>query len=190
MNSLRCAYYQWRISAALDRDDGGGRLPRRHMDRCPACRAFHERSVALAAALRRDAAGATAPARGATVVRDCEHDRAAGRGAWRPWAWAAGLAAAACVVAAVLVLSQGGRREAPQVAREPTSPDTAPAVALASREEAAKMLAVASDPLSALRDVARRPIQKGIEDVRAEAQAAGRFLASQLPFDVGLGGSD
>ena len=52
---MRCLFYRWRISNALDRDAGGtggeASLPHRHMERCPACRAYHQQCLAMGRAL-------------------------------------------------------------------------------------------------------------------------------------------
>jgi hypothetical protein len=56
---MRCLYYQWKISKALDGDDPIAELPIKHMAKCPSCRQFHARSAALDYALR---AAATAEA--------------------------------------------------------------------------------------------------------------------------------
>ena len=193
--SIQCAYYQWRISSALDSPEGRARLPVRHLARCPACRQFHQRSAALGDALRQEAvtivvdSGATgakhpwvaAPqSEPARVLRTRGTPSGIGR-----WAWAAGItAAAACVLAVALALAWKGRPGAPsQVVQNPSAHPQVPAPAARyTQEDAARALAAVSDPLGTLRQLARAPIDREIQSVRSEAQAAGRFLASCLPI--------
>lgn len=176
--SILCAYYQWRISSTLDSPEGRSSLPLRHLARCPACREFHERSVALGVALRGAAADAAEKRRQTPFSERRKRSQSPFR-----WAWAAGVTAAACVVALVLAWSNQRPRSPQIVNSPPKTPTTAPAVAY-TQEDATRALAAVSDPLVTLRELARAPIGRQVQNVRTEAQAAGRFLASCLPVAV------
>ncbi len=126
---MMCFIYRWLISSALDeRDDS--RLPRRHMARCAACREFHRQSLNLGRKLL-----ARATAYSPLSTAHCPPPTAhASR-----WVWPAiGLAAAACIILALLLNFAGQKPKDTQniVSATPTptrtpglTPTKAPAVA-------------------------------------------------------------
>jgi hypothetical protein len=52
---MKCLYYQWKISKALDSENQKANLPMKHLAQCPDCRRFHRRLAAMGRSLKRDA---------------------------------------------------------------------------------------------------------------------------------------
>ena len=201
---MRCLFYQWRISSALDSQRPSARLPAVHLARCPACRAFYERSLALAKALRAEATGdgvtsgspgchglarrasrVGAPCGGsARLAPDTAGGQAVAprRRTYRLAAVAA-LAAAACIVAAVLLLAPSS----------PPVPPVPPVVQVEHSQPPAPTVVVASsDPftllvhrrIESLAGLAKEPLVREFNRTRDEARAAGEVLVSYLSLPL------
>ena len=197
--SLKCTFFQWRISSALDSDGGEAKLPVRHIARCAACREFHERSVALGESLREAAATVVAGDvvcdvsrrnHGTRPVSICEV-ASGGRARRRRWAWGAvATVAAAAILLVVLTIGwKGGSKDTTVAGGGGTGGgnpvhENPPSATQPSPEDAARALAAISDPIGTLKRHARGPIDRRIDSLRADAQAAGRAIASLLPIEI------
>jgi len=155
-----CMFYQWRISHVLDSEGVPGRLPWRHMARCPACRDFYEASQSLAAGLRAEAGRDTAP----------QPSRFRRRVARPVLAMVATVAC--CLAGAGIVLTVGPDRASHVKAARPRR---VPSVS-------ASMLGQTSRCVRSLTDLAREPLLREIRHTSHDVEAAGRALLSCLPL--------
>ena len=184
---MRCFYYQWLISRALDAAPAAPRLPTRHLAQCPACRRFLEQSRTMAAALR-SAARRQLPATARAVVMAAPP---APRPRWCRPAFAAGVvAAAAAIVAALFLLTPAAPVPLATVSQtapppghiappiNPTPPMPAP-------------FAVTTDPLAlldveqslaTLKERATDSVVREFNKTSAEVKSAGQMLISCLPI--------
>lgn len=160
-----CWYYRWKISRSLDADDPSV-LPRRHLERCPACREFHRLSLALAQTLREDALWLehqpkAAPARRGRVILPRVIQ-----------------AAAACLVlTALLIAFRPAGQPKKQVVHIQPARQAFPV-------QVSAVLNRAAQPLESLVDLAKQPILEEWNTTRREATAAGRALLTFLPLDL------
>ena len=171
---MRCSFYQWMISRALD---SGGRLPLRHMRKCEPCRLFHRRSVLLEHALRAEAgAFAARPGRQTGPATLLIHAGPSGRSGLR---LAAGIAAAAaCVVVALLIASSN--RPAKTVVLRPT-PKSGQGVASIPGPS---LLSEVTGHVESFADVAKEPLLRQIRNTSDTAMEAGKTLIFCLAIDL------
>jgi len=170
-------------------------IPKPAMAGCPceSCRKFYERGLTLGTALR-EAAGTVVGMPNIANRGTLRWRAGAGR---RRWAWGA-VAAAAAAAILVMALSLAGNRRtgAPPVAKNPPNSAGNPTRDIAapptqpSPGDAARAIAAIGDPIGTLKRHARAPIDRQIESLRAEAQAAGRAIASLLPIDFSAEGRE
>jgi hypothetical protein len=169
---MKCLYYRWKISRALD-GDGETPLPARHLAKCPACRAFHRDSLALAEALREDAQS----------VADLP---VAARRPQRRWALkVAAASAVAASVALAIALGwlhiQAGNKLAVTPPPTPT-PVASPVHAPAPQPPplATATLALDTSGWRNLIALAGKPLTDELENTRRDALSGGKVLASYL----------
>jgi hypothetical protein len=169
---MKCLYYRWKISQALD-GDGETSLPARHLEKCPVCRAFHRDSLALAAALREDAH---------TVAdRPIARLRPARRLAIRVAAAAALAAGVALAIALGWLHMQAGNTVAispPPASKPLPSPVAAPTPQ--PPPLAVATLALDTTKLQGLIALAGKPLTDELENTRQDALSSGKALASYL----------
>jgi predicted anti-sigma-YlaC factor YlaD len=198
---MKCLYYQWRISRAVDDGDDAS-LPTRHMAACPACRAFHDNLRLIERRLLPVGQRHTfwpGPAQGArpspaacrpTNARRVPADNARGEAAQDdrsprarhrlPMGWsAAALAAAAIVILGLIVIQWRHDRPLPPpavVERDHPPPHVAPltSLSLPSRDEA----------LAALTRAATRPFVQEFENASHDALAAAQTVRSLVMIDL------
>lgn len=169
---MRCFFYQWRISRALD---SAGQLPSRHLLACPTCRTFYERSVRLEAALRSATLTAN-PLRELTGISE-------GFGAKRSrlsLAAGVGALAAACMIVVISVA----------VRNHPASPalvqQTSPSGTVVASIPGPSLLGEAADQLEPLADIAKEPLARQVENTANAARQAGKTLISYLPVALAI----
>jgi len=169
-----CAYYRWRISAAMDGENAAADLPHRHLRRCAACRAFHEQSRRLAAALRSERPPAGARIESPALARG--RSRPVRR--WAPAAVAAAAGLAVLTVALSGLLGPGPRGDpSPRDVARPQPPT--PRAELPSTQE---LLAHAREPVESLASRLSQPIVTEIERTHDDLAAAGRTMIACLPL--------
>ena len=162
---MTCWYYRWKISRSLDADDASA-LPRRHLERCPACREFHRRSLALADRLREDALWLE------------QQPQAAPRRRGRVIVLRLIQAAAACLaLTALLIAFRPAGRPNKKIVHNPPPQQAAPV-------PVGEILDRAARPLESLVDLAKQPIIQEWNTTHREARAAGRALLTFLPLDL------
>ena len=165
-----CACYRWLISSSLDSGTPPGRLLRRHLGRCAACREFHERSLDLAAALRDEPVPLTA--RPPVRVR--------ARSARRRLA-AASLAAASILIAVLfLLLDRQPVSPVVTVAPDPSGSVQVAAVTIPSSDE---LMSALRGSVAEIADPLGRPVVLELKDLHAQYRHARETLLAYLPSD-------
>ena len=173
---MRCSFYQWMISRALD---SGGRLPLRHMRKCEPCRLFHRRSVLLEHTLRAEAeAFAARPGRQTGPATLPIHAGPLGRSGLRLTAGIAAAAAAACVVVALLIASSD--HPAKTVVLRP-APKPGQVVASIPGPS---LLSEVTGHVESFADVAKEPLLRQIRNTSDTAMEAGKTLIFCLAIDL------
>jgi hypothetical protein len=182
---MKCLYYQWRISKALDSARAEANLPAKHMARCAECRRFYQRSVALGRSLSSAAATSRPPM--FPVVA------ASKRSAWRVAAWAgAALAAAAGVAIVVLPRHPATAPVIPTTAMLPNDVlpsehvqidkmDPAPAQSSGVDALPPGLLASLEHPMQSLADLARQAINRQLVRGTDTIQTTRQALISNFP---------
>lgn len=215
---MKCTYYQWRISQAIDEPTRP--LPRRHMDSCAKCRRFHESSLRMQARLsgRMTALSGLPPTQpkddeATTEAQRSQRERsfllgpvvssgsraaASPRRHSRGWLYAG--AAAAAVVVLVLVIQSADKPGAQNPIVQ--SPAPAPAVpddrAVPDRRapdgDAPPVplagLPTRQEAIASMTQIAAAPVKAELEKVTNDARAAANTVLALVPFDIPRAGAD
>ena len=170
---MRCRFYEWMISRALD---SGARLPARHMRKCHSCRSFHRQAVQLERALREEA--------GASGLRRVRETAPPVRSRL-PLAAGLAVAAAACIVVALLMAF---KQDSVEIVAPPHDPAPAPVVASIPGPS---LLSEAGGRIEPFADAASEPLLRQVRNTSETAVGAGRTLvfclAIRLPDGEGKG---
>jgi len=170
---MKCLYYQWRISRALDDGDGAA-LPTAHIDRCPACRAFYEGSRRLAAKM-----GTAEKGTGTIFANDAKKEPVSISAVRVPIFWFAAVSAAAAAVLLTLAFLQwdhNRRQSETIVIKVPQNPSPAPAVPFAIPSQ--------GEAIAALTAAAKKPFAAELQAASHDAHIAANTVRSLLWIDL------
>ena len=178
---MKCLYYQWKISRALD---DGKPLPVDHIAQCAACGEFYRKSLSLGTYLRQDAMSpetvhsphADNPMRIIPLYTSPAH-----RVLRRVGLAAACSLVAACLLAAILLFQS--HRHVNIAKKEEPQPSPQQNSQIKPSQPTNTSLAMA-DPVRMLTDLASAPIRHELDNASHDAKNAGEFLISCLPMGV------
>lgn len=181
---MRCRIYQWRLTRALAAGEPLSAGLRRHVAACDRCRRVHAEMQAIGQVLRDDVPAA-APLPAALRRRIVDAARP-GRTvepppAPRPWFGpAAGLAAAACLVVGVALLSMGPPREPGQSG----AGTTAPVVASAPLPGPPGPDALTEPFWTDIEQLTAAPVASEMERLAEDTRQFGSALLARLPLEL------